>query len=115
MKIMKALYRLQCAAEEALSPWEATDKMGDLHILLRLNTDPEEKAAIAFLGDIVNKTATTIIQYRLDRTDDLTGMEDPGARERCISFWNDKITAQTELSEAAQALIAVIYELIKGN
>lgn len=112
MKIMKALYRLQCAAEEALSPWEATDKMGDLHILLRLNTDPEEKAAIAFLGNMVNKAATTIIQHRLSRSNDLLEIEDPKARERCISFWNDQIAAQTELSEAAQALMQTIYELI---
>ena len=112
MKIIKALYRLQCALEEAYSPWEATDKMSDLQILLRLDTDPTEKAALEFLRDLVNGAAAQIIQCRENRKDDLAEMEDPMERERTIGFWNGQIHAMTEVSEAAQAVTVAIYELI---
>ena len=112
MKIIKALYRLPCALEEALSPWEATDKMSDLSILLRLDTDPTEKAALEFLRDLINNVASPIIQYRENRADDLAEIEDPMERKRTIIFWNDRIHAMTEVSEAAQAVTVAIYELI---
>ena len=112
MKIIKALYRLQCALEEAYSPWEATDKMSDLQILLRLDTDPTEKAALEFLRDLINNVASPIIQYRENRTDELAEVVNENERASVIRFWNSRIHAYTEVSEAAQAVTVAIYELI---